>query len=135
MSEANAKIRDDAPDGAVPSGERSLRAGSAGEQSAEPRMPGEQSAGEETLRERWWVLLDAAKACGSCPPDLRRHPADFVVCLTAALQVTCLTGISGHHDRSCVTFINGPHCHGPFWGGLYVTGEGWEGWLMGQSLV
>lgn len=27
---------------------------------------------------RWRVLLDAAKGCVSCPPDLSRHPADFV---------------------------------------------------------
>lgn len=30
-------------------------------------------------KERWWVLLDAAKACATSPPDLSRHPADFVV--------------------------------------------------------
>lgn len=29
---------------------------------------------------QWAVLLDAAKACGSCPPDLAAHPhIDFVV--------------------------------------------------------
>ena len=29
--------------------------------------------------ERWWWLLDAAKACGSgCPPNLAMNPADFV---------------------------------------------------------
>lgn len=28
---------------------------------------------------RWRVLLDAAKACGTAPPDLEAHPADFVV--------------------------------------------------------
>lgn len=28
---------------------------------------------------RWWVLLDAAKACSTCPPDLRVHKPDFVV--------------------------------------------------------
>lgn len=27
---------------------------------------------------RWWVLLDAAKACATHPPDLHSHPADFV---------------------------------------------------------
>lgn len=30
-------------------------------------------------RGRWWVLLDAAKACSTCPPDLSRHKPDFVV--------------------------------------------------------
>ena len=29
--------------------------------------------------ERWCVLLDAAKACCSAPPDLAAHPVDFVV--------------------------------------------------------
>jgi hypothetical protein len=27
---------------------------------------------------RWRVLVDAAKACGSVPPDLSQHAADFV---------------------------------------------------------
>jgi hypothetical protein len=29
--------------------------------------------------QRWCVMLDAAKACCSMPPDLSRSPADFVV--------------------------------------------------------
>ena len=29
-------------------------------------------------RGRWFVLLDAAKACSTHPPDLHRYPADFV---------------------------------------------------------
>ena len=30
---------------------------------------------------RWAVLVDAAKACGSCPPDLTANPhIDFLVC-------------------------------------------------------
>lgn len=28
---------------------------------------------------RWHVLIDAAKACATAPPDLTDHPADFVV--------------------------------------------------------
>ena len=28
---------------------------------------------------RWHVLIDAAKACATAPPDLTKHPADFVV--------------------------------------------------------
>ena len=35
----------------------------------------------------WHVLLDAAKACGSSPPDLSRFPADFVV--SPILQPVC----------------------------------------------
>lgn len=31
--------------------------------------------------QRWHVFLDAAKACGSRPPDLAAAPADFVVSL------------------------------------------------------
>ena len=27
----------------------------------------------------WYVLIDAAKACATAPPDLTKHPADFVV--------------------------------------------------------
>ncbi len=30
-------------------------------------------------KERWYILLDAAKACCSAPPDLSQSPADFVV--------------------------------------------------------
>lgn len=29
--------------------------------------------------DRWHVLIDAAKACATGPPDLTKHPADFVV--------------------------------------------------------
>jgi molybdenum cofactor sulfurtransferase len=29
--------------------------------------------------QRWWVLLDAAKACSTLPPDLSVHKPDFVV--------------------------------------------------------
>ncbi len=30
-------------------------------------------------KQRWWVLLDAAKACSTKPPDLSRDKAHFVV--------------------------------------------------------
>ncbi len=29
--------------------------------------------------DRWYVLIDAAKACATAPPDLTQNPADFVV--------------------------------------------------------
>ncbi|KAL2641505.1 hypothetical protein R1flu_009092 [Riccia fluitans] len=32
----------------------------------------------ESQREKWLVLLDAAKGCSTSPPDLHRFPADFV---------------------------------------------------------
>ena len=37
--------------------------------------------GQPESREHWHVFLDAAKACGSSPPDLRQASADFVVSL------------------------------------------------------
>ena len=37
--------------------------------------------------QRWHVFLDAAKACGSRPPDLAAAPADFVV---SSAQLHCL---------------------------------------------
>ncbi len=36
-------------------------------------------AGPHRRRGRWAVLLDAAKGCGSRPPDLSENPVDFVV--------------------------------------------------------
>jgi hypothetical protein len=38
-----------------------------------------QNSGETLPHGEWRVLLDAAKACGSSPPDLAAFPADFVV--------------------------------------------------------
>lgn len=35
---------------------------------------------------RWHVLIDAAKACATAPPDLTEHPADFVVNLSLPLN-------------------------------------------------
>jgi hypothetical protein len=50
----------------------------------EPTMPDGSSCGGGACSgapgERWAVLLDAAKACGSGPPNLTAAPADFVVC-------------------------------------------------------
>ena len=37
------------------------------------------SAGQHSRGSRWHVLIDAAKACATMPPDLTRYPADFVV--------------------------------------------------------
>eukprot|EP00884_Botryococcus_braunii_P022713 jgi/Botrbrau1/9125/Bobra.160_3s0002.1 len=65
--------------GARIQGGRSTGASNPGEEPVRAETLGEQSAGPGTSRDRWWVLVDAAKACSSCPPDLRRHPADFVV--------------------------------------------------------
>ena len=45
-------------------------------------------AGEPSCQggQRWHVFLDAAKACGSRPPDLAAAPADFVV---SSAQLPC----------------------------------------------
>lgn len=37
------------------------------------------SSGLERPAGDWLVLLDAAKACSTCPPNLSAHPVDFVV--------------------------------------------------------
>ena len=55
------------------------------QQKGTAQQPGETSGAqhgtqqEGAAQQRWLVLLDAAKACGTAPPDLSRHPADFVV--------------------------------------------------------
>lgn len=42
--------------------------------------PGTRHQDREAVQSRsWHVLVDAAKACASSPPDLTKHPADFVV--------------------------------------------------------
>lgn len=38
---------------------------------------------------RWHVLIDAAKGCATCPPDLTKHPADFVVRKRFLLLLWC----------------------------------------------
>ena len=65
-------------------GRASSRSGVTGieEEERQSSLPG--SRGEEGQGSRWHVLIDAAKACASSPPDLTQHPADFVV--RAALQ-------------------------------------------------
>ena len=40
---------------------------------------GSSSGGQPLAAGRWRVLLDCAKACGTCPPDLSACPADFAV--------------------------------------------------------
>ena len=46
---------------------------------AEVAIPDDCGASTGAPGERWVVLLDAAKACCSAPPDLSAAPADFVV--------------------------------------------------------
>ena len=59
---------------------------------------------------RWLVVLDAAKACGSHPPDLAAHPVDFVVRPAAALH----SATSARHSAQAQqpeTLIPFPCCH------------------------
>lgn len=48
---------------------------------------------------RWHVLIDAAKACATAPPDLTKHPADFVVGTTSSR----LRGVYGILNSLCLT--------------------------------
>ncbi|XP_068654808.1 molybdenum cofactor sulfurase isoform X2 [Aristolochia californica] len=43
------------------------------------KYPGRVLEGSPYCRGQWMVLLDAAKGCGTQPPDLTHFPADFVV--------------------------------------------------------
>ena len=49
------------------------------------RQPASSTASMNKEQQQWYVLLDAAKACASAPPDLRSCPADFVVSTPAPL--------------------------------------------------
>ncbi len=53
-------------------------------------------SGQPKSRAHWHVFLDAAKACGSSPPDLRQASADFVVSL------------SSPHDRAAHRWMAAP---------------------------
>ena len=54
-------------------------------------------AGPCWRRGRWAVLLDAAKGCGTCPPDLSKNPVDFVVrfpCAHTRCSLKASAGVS-----------------------------------------
>ena len=53
------------------------------------------AVGPRPRRGRWAVLLDAAKACGSRPPDLSKNPVDFVV--RGNVLLDCLYARQVHH--------------------------------------
>lgn len=55
------------------------------------------SQGQGSRRGNWCVLLDAAKACCSAPPDLLSTPADFVVRLSLSSSFQLLP----HSIRAC----------------------------------
>ncbi|KAK9839312.1 hypothetical protein WJX81_007091 [Elliptochloris bilobata] len=52
---------------------------SLGQQAQQQGMPGPGAGGDPKSAGRWFVLMDAAKAAASRPPDLAAAPADFVV--------------------------------------------------------
>ena len=56
--------------------------------------------------QRWHVFLDAAKACGSRPPDLAAAPADFVV---SSAQLPH-PGSRAWPDADCLDESTGGHC-------------------------
>lgn len=53
--------------------------GLSGQQSCKEEARGAPSRPSHSEGARWHVLIDAAKACATAPPDLTKHPADFVV--------------------------------------------------------
>lgn len=62
--------------------EHGLRVRHASSSQSSPADPVSADEGcRDGCEERWSVLLDAAKACCSAPPDLSKYPADFVVSL------------------------------------------------------
>ncbi len=50
--------------------------------------------------DRWHVLIDAAKACATAPPDLTQHPADFVVSVCPYCLVIFLLLLAQHPSSS-----------------------------------
>ena len=46
--------------------------------------------------DRWHVLIDAAKACATAPPDLTQNPADFVVSECPLCSVIFFLLLAGH---------------------------------------
>ena len=72
---------------------------------ADGRSPADAQPCEEAAcgdgREHWAVMLDAAKACCTAPPDLSRSPADFVVRF-----FMCPDSYSYHSDSFIIPF---PH--------------------------
>ena len=73
--------------------------GAAGAGGRDPDGSSSSCSGDGGLRAlpagRWRVLLDAAKACGSSPPDLGAHPADFVALSYYKVRVGCVAWCAG----------------------------------------
>ena len=58
-----------------------------GQAAARMQLPDSCPAGKQSRQ--WAVLLDAAKACGSRPPDLTANPVDFVVRMSNPSHTVC----------------------------------------------
>lgn len=55
--------------------------GLSGQQGCNEEARGLSTRPSQSETARWHVLIDAAKACATAPPNLTKHPADFVVSL------------------------------------------------------
>ena len=72
----------------------------------EHQYPGQHTEGEaarlqvrdsgRSEGDRWHVLIDAAKACATAPPDLTQNPADFVVSECPLCSVIFFLLLAGH---------------------------------------
>ena len=67
-----------------------------------------QHGGQPKGRQQWHVFLDAAKACGSSPPDLAQAPADFVVSAKAPPKHAVETGPVGDSVSTRMTWNASP---------------------------
>ena len=86
-SSCAAALEADPPEGA---GKPTEDTGAARPPAAAQQQPRSSGSTESTSGDgngRWLVVLDAAKACGSHPPNLAAHPVDFVVRAASALQL------------------------------------------------
>ena len=86
-----------------PSGlqEEACRSGGQGQEGA---AEGLNASHSQPSGDRWHVLIDAAKACATAPPDLTKHPADFVV--SAACFLTHAIGQESFHLAFFCLLIN-----------------------------
>lgn len=82
-----------------PATEKEAADGLSGQQGDEDEAGGLSSRSSHSEGARWHVLIDAAKACATAPPDLTKHPADFVVHLLLPL-----IAFSNTVNRTCSMF-------------------------------
>ena len=75
----------------------------AGDQEADVQEEVSPAGPRRRRRGRWAVLLDAAKGCGSRPPDLSKNPVDFVV--RGSRCLLCLGHMPGYTNDKCSTLL------------------------------